>query len=65
MNSFLFYLVMLIPNTERPTIVLLQVHDTAAECHVVLAKAPADVKDKFACIEINLTPQPINPRNKI
>ncbi len=65
MNGFIFFLVMLIPNTDMPTIVLVQAHHTAAECLAIVERAPADIKGKFSCIEINLTPEAILERNKI
>lgn len=65
MNTFLFYLVLLMPGTDKPTLVLMQVHPTAAECLVVLERAPADVRGKFACIEINMAPVAILERNKV
>ncbi len=65
MNVFMFYLVMLIADTEKPTLVLMQAHPTAAECLAVLERAPKDIANKFACIEINMTPVAILERNKL
>ncbi len=57
MSAFMFYLVMLIPNTERPTSVLMMPFHTATECNAMLARAPKEYKDKWACIEINMSPE--------
>lgn len=56
MNSFMFFLVMLVPNTDLPTIVLVQSFDNVAECQAVIAKAPADIKAKFSCMSIDVRP---------
>lgn len=51
------FLVMLVPNTPKPVLALMASYDTVKECNAVLAQAPKEQKDKWACIEINMKPQ--------
>lgn len=53
-GTFIIFLVLLVPGTEKPTLVLMHHFDTVEECHKILDKAPPEVKDKFACIAIDL-----------
>lgn len=56
MLTFMVFLVMLIPDTDKPTLVLMAPFHTAKECNAVLEKAPAEHKDKFACIRVDTGP---------
>lgn len=58
------FLVMLIPNTDQPVIVLMQAYQSARECNTVLKQVPADQRDKWACIKIDLKPpsEPVKGR---
>lgn len=55
MISALIFLVMLLPDTERPVLVLMTSFPTARECNEVLKHAPTD-GNKYACIKIDLKP---------
>lgn len=56
MTGFLVFLVLLMPNTDKPTIVLMVPFETAKEGNHVLEMAPKDQRDSFACIRIDMKP---------
>jgi hypothetical protein len=56
MGNFLIFLVLLMHNTDKPTIVLMAPFETAKECNHVLDMAPKDQRDRFACIRIDMKP---------
>jgi len=56
MSAFMFYLVLLMANTEQPVLIFIEAHETAASCLDVLEKVPKNNERKFACIEISMTP---------
>ncbi len=53
------FLVLLIPNSDKPVIALMAPFETVAECKVALAKAPTD--RQWACIKIDLSPDEERP----
>lgn len=59
--GFLVFLVMSIPNTSKPAIVLMAPFETVKECQQVLDRAPKDQKDRFACVKIDMRPAPELP----
>ena len=50
------FLVMLVPNTDKPVLALMHTFDTVKECNEILVKVPAEQKNKWACIQIDLRP---------
>jgi hypothetical protein len=54
--SFIVFLVMNIPDTEKPTIVLMMALPTVKECQAIVDRAPRDQKDRFACIKVDMRP---------
>lgn len=56
MIGFIVFLVMNIPDTTKPTIVLMAPFQTVKECQAVVDMAPKDQKGRFACIRIDMRP---------
>jgi len=57
MNGFMIFLVLLMPNTDKPIFVLMKSFDTATECNHILKAVPPEHKDKWACISIDVRAQ--------
>jgi hypothetical protein len=51
------FLVMLVPETDRPPLVLFQSFETVKECNVILDMAPADQRNRWACMKIDVKPR--------
>ena len=49
------FLVLLIPNMEKPVISLMAAYPTVKECNEVLSRAPKD--GRWSCIKIDLKPE--------
>ena len=54
MIEFMVFLALLIPNSDKPVIALMQSFDTVRECNDVLKNAPTD--KQWACIKIDMRP---------
>lgn len=52
--TILIYLVFLVPDQPKPTLVLVKRFDTVKECQSVLAGAPKDQKKNYRCIGIDI-----------
>ena len=61
MLSYVVFLVMLVPGTPKPVLALMMPFHTVKECRAVLEKAPKADRDKWACIAIDVRPEPELP----